>query len=97
MILNHSSCIFRYPFDIQKCQIKLYRPKNFYNQFVMKWNDPPVIKDIELTQYDVLKSLRYDNTTSSKTMVEIEITLCKKFPLLTVIQLINNRCFESET
>ena len=44
----------------------------------MKWNVPPRIKDIELTQYDVLKSLRYDNSTSSKTMVEIEITLCRK-------------------
>ena len=44
----------------------------------MKWNDRPVIKDIELTQYGVLKSLTYDNTSSSKTMVEIEITLCRK-------------------
>ena len=44
----------------------------------MKWNDRPVIKDIELTQYGVLKSLKYDNSTASKTMVEIEITLCRK-------------------
>ena len=44
----------------------------------MKWNDRPVIKDIELTQYEVLKSLRYDNTSLSKTMVGIEITLCRK-------------------
>ena len=44
----------------------------------MTWNVPPKIEDIELTQYEVLKSLRYDNMSSSKTMVEIEITLCRK-------------------
>ena len=44
----------------------------------MTWNVPPDIEDIELTQYEVLKSLRYDNTSLSKTMVGIEITLCRK-------------------
>ena len=55
--------IFRYPFDIQKCPIQVDRIAEFYNQFVMKWSDPPKIQKMILTQYNALQYLEYDNDT----------------------------------
>ena len=66
---------FRYPFDTQKCPIKVLRN----DDFSLKWSDPPTIqKMIVLTQYDVNHYLEYDNTTSSKNTAEVMITLCRK-------------------
>ena len=70
--------VFRYPFDTQKCPIQVERLGTFYNQFVLKWNDPPIIQKMTLTQYDALQYLEYDNDTSSKIMAGVEITLCRK-------------------
>ena len=70
---------FRYPFDTQKCPIKVQRTDDYYNQFVMRWapGHPPNISKILLTQYDVHRILEYDNDTS-KMIAEVEITLCRK-------------------
>ena len=68
---------FRYPFDTQKCPIKVQRADESYNQFVMKWRISPIIEKILLTQYDVHQILEYDNDTSSK-IAGVEITLCRK-------------------
>ena len=68
--------IFRYPFDTQKCPIKVQIPDSFYNQFVMEWSKPPIIEKMTLNQYDVLHYLEYDNDTSS--ILGVEITLCRK-------------------
>ena len=65
---------FRYPFDTQKCSIKVFIQDNFF----LKWNDPPIIEKLILTQYDVHQYLEYDNTTSSKDTAEVIITLCRK-------------------
>ena len=65
---------FRYPFDTQKCPIKVLREGKFY----LKWNDPPIIKKVILTQYNALQYLEYDNDTLSKIASEVEITLCRK-------------------
>ena len=70
--------LFRYPFDIQKCPIQVDRIAEFYNQFVMKWSDPPKIQKMILTQYNALQYLEYDNDTSSKITAKVEITLCRK-------------------
>ena len=70
--------IFRYPFDIQKCPIELNRPEQFYKLFVMKWSHPPNIDKIKVTQYEVLEYLEFDNTSSTQTMVEVRIILCRK-------------------
>ena len=69
---------FRYPFDTQKCPLEVLRPRSFNNQFVMKWRYPPIIKKMKLTQYYVLQHLEYTNTTSPKTRIGVEITLCRK-------------------
>ena len=53
------------------------RPTDFYNQFILKWSDPPIIQFQKLTQYDVYQCLKYDNDTS-KIMLGVEITLCRK-------------------
>ena len=67
----------RYPFDTQKCPIEVLRPTDFYNQFVLKWLWPPMIRNIKLTQYEALQYLEYDNTTSSNIMV-VEVIFCRK-------------------
>ena len=67
-----------YPFDTQRCPIRLVRPNSFYNQFVMQWNEALITQHIELTEYDNHDELRYDNRNTSMTMVEVEIILCRK-------------------
>ena len=49
-----------------------------YNQFVMKWSDPPIIQNMMVTQYDVLNYLKYDNDTSSEITAGVEIILCRR-------------------
>ena len=44
----------------------------------MKWSDSPIIEKMILTEYDALQHLAYNNDTSSKIEVEVEITLCRK-------------------
>ena len=44
----------------------------------MKWDNPPRINDMKLTQYEVQQYLEYDNSTSPKRMVGVKITLCRK-------------------
>ena len=74
-VLYISITCSRYPFDTQKCPIKVLRN----DDFSLKWSDPPTIqKMIVLTQYDVNHYLEYDNTTSSKNTAEVMITLCRK-------------------
>ena len=70
---------FRYPFDTQKCPIKVQRADDHHNQFVMRWGSgyAPNISKILLTQYDVHQILEYDNDTS-KIIAGVEITLCRK-------------------
>ena len=75
---HYDFLLFRYPFDIQKCPIQVDRIAEFYNQFVMKWSDPPKIQKMILTQYNALQYLEYDNDTSSKITAKVEITLCRK-------------------
>ena len=70
--------LLMYPFDTQRCPIELQRASNFYNQFVMKWNEPPKINDLKLTQYDNLNELGFDNNSLPKTTIEVEIILCRK-------------------
>ena len=45
----------------------------------MKWNKPPIIEEMILTQYDAYNYLDYNNKTSS-TIIGVEITLCRKLP-----------------
>ena len=71
-------CHFRYPFDAQKCPLKVKVPINHYNQFVLKWGEPPIIQDIKMNKYDVLKHLEYDNDTLSKIKIGVEIVFCRK-------------------
>ena len=66
----------RYPFDTQKCPIEIMRPTDFYHQFIMKWAEPPKIRNIKLTEYEVLQSLEYDNYTSTKLLVKV--VFCRK-------------------
>ena len=70
----YSSFVFRYPFDTQKCPIKVNRQSDFF----LKWSDAPRIHKIVLTQYDALHFVEFDNHTSSKNTAEVEITLCRK-------------------
>ena len=44
----------------------------------MKWSHPPNIDKIKVTQYEVLEYLEFDNTSSTQTMVEVRIILCRK-------------------
>ena len=53
-------------------------PNKYYNQFVLKWGDPPTIQDIKMNKYDVLKHVEYDNDTLPKIIMQVEITLCRK-------------------
>ena len=69
---------FRYPFDTQKCPIKVMRPEKFYNQFNMMWGDSPSLEEIETLQYKVHQRLEYDITTSPKTVLGVKIILCRK-------------------
>ena len=50
-----------YPFDTQRCQIKLKRPNAFYDQFVMNWDEAPTTRHIELNEYDNLDELQHIN------------------------------------
>ena len=77
--INYSSIIsYRYPFDTQKCPLEVERPRNYYNQFVLQWYDTPIIEDIQLTQYEVLRYLEYENDTLPKTVIGVKIILCRK-------------------
>ena len=67
-----------YPFDTQRCPIIMRRPSSFYNQFVMNWYEPPVIDDLNLTQYDILENVGYDNRSLLKTEMRVELILCRK-------------------
>ena len=60
---------FRYPFDTQKCPIKV----SSIGKFSIKWYQPPIIDEIILTQYNARQYLEYDNETA-----EVKITLCRK-------------------
>ena len=57
--------------------MEVLRPYAFYNQFVMKWQDPPIIQKMKLTQYHVLQHLEYKNITFDNS-IEVEIILCRK-------------------
>ena len=57
--------------------MEVLRPYAFYNQFVMKWQDPPIIQKMKLTQYHVLQHLEYKNITFDDS-IEVEIILCRK-------------------
>ena len=67
-----------YPFDTQRCPIIMRRPSSFYNQFVMNWYEPPVIDNLNLTQYDSLENVGYDNRSLLKTEMKVEVILCRK-------------------
>ena len=43
----------------------------------MKWQDPPIIQKMKLTQYHVLQHLEYKNITFDNS-IEVEIILCRK-------------------
>ena len=75
---NYSLCFSRYPFDTQMCPLEVNRPRKYYNQFLLKWNDTPIIQDIQLTQYEVFRYLEYDNDTLPKTLMGVKIILCRK-------------------
>ena len=53
-------------------------PDNRYNQFTLKWSDHPIIPNIQMNKYDVLKHLEYDNDTLPKTIEGVEIVFCRK-------------------
>ena len=53
-------------------------PTAYHNQFVLKWSDPPIIQDILMNKYDVVKHLEYDNDTLPKIINGVELTLCTK-------------------
>ena len=79
LILNKNiQHIFRYPFDTQKCPVELIRPSDFFNQFVMAWSQAPTIQNIKLTQFDTLTNVGYDNTSSSMTLVKVDVILCRR-------------------
>ena len=67
-----------YPFDTQRCPIKLIQPDTSYSQFVMTWNEAPITQSIKLTEYNNLDELAYDKNDSAMTTVEVEIILCRK-------------------
>ena len=67
-----------YPFDSQRCPIKLAIPHHFYGQFVMNWENAPTIRHMELNEYENLNELGYDDTNTSMTVVKVEIILCRK-------------------
>ena len=69
---------FRYPFDTQKCPIKVLRIHKHSKFYHLKWNNPPTIEKVTLTQYNALQYLEYDNGTLSEDSVEVKITLCRK-------------------
>ena len=55
------------------------RPEHLYEQFVLKWSDDiPKIQKIQMTQYNVVGYLEYENTTSPKTVIGVKIILCRK-------------------
>ena len=60
------------------CPLEVNRPRKYYNQFLLKWNDTPIIQDIQLTQYEVFRYLEYDNDTLPKTLMGVKIILCRK-------------------
>ena len=66
----------RYPFDTQKCPIELIRPTDFYHQFVMKWLEPPEIRNVTITEYKVLQNVEYEDSTSSS--IVLKVALCRK-------------------
>ena len=66
----------RYPFDTQKCPIELIRPTDFYHQFVMKWLEPPEIRNVTITEYKVLQNIEYEDSTSSN--IVLKVVLCRK-------------------
>ena len=75
----YSLCLYRYPFDTQKCPLEVERPDAYYNQFVLRFNDTPsIINDIQLTEYSVLGYVEYDNDMLPKTVIGVRIILCRK-------------------
>ena len=44
----------------------------------MNWYEPPVIDNLNLTQYDSLENVGYDKRTFSKTEMKVELILCRK-------------------
>ena len=60
---------FRYPFDTQKCPIKV----SPIGKFSIKWYKAPIVDEIILTQYNARQYLEYNNETA-----EVKITLCRK-------------------
>ena len=65
-----------YPFDTQKCPIKLTRPENMGNM-TLAWRKMPTIDYIDLTQYEVFPSLQYNDTISIN-RIDLNITLRRK-------------------
>ena len=54
-------------------------PGHLYDYFVLKWiEDPPKIQKIQMTQYNFIQYLEYGTTTSPKTVIGVEIILCRK-------------------
>ena len=78
LIPTNALYVLRYPFDTQKCPIQVNIRGHFKNQFVLNWRNLPKIKEMKLTQYSVHKFLEYDNNTSPKTTIGVEIILCRK-------------------
>ena len=75
----YSLCLYRYPFDTQKCPLEVERPDAYYNQFVLRFNDTPsIINDIQLIEYSVLGYVEYDNDMLPKTVIGVRIILCRK-------------------
>ena len=74
----HIACFLRYPFDIQRCPIKVKIRGHLEKQFVLNWRKPPRILEMELTQYDVHQYLEYENYTSTQTKIGVEVILCRK-------------------
>ena len=67
-----------YPFDTQRCPIKLVRPNGFTDQFVMQWDEVSITQHIQHTEFDNLGELGYNNGNTSMTIVKVEIILCRK-------------------
>ena len=79
ILIVYSLCLYRYPFDTQKCPLEVERPDAYYNQFVLRFNDTPsIINDIQLIEYSVLGYVEYDNDMLPKTVVGVRIILCRK-------------------
>ena len=43
----------------------------------MAWSETPTIRNIKLTQFDTLTNVWYDNSSSSMTLVKVDVILCR--------------------